>query len=183
MMDQESSEPTTISTIVYDSDGSVVMKQEPQSDFSQIDVKDDCDFNSNVINIAPIIDNKTGIPKTEDFHLIKQEPHSTWCELSENYQPAVNHETGKSGNDLHVCDGNQDSKLLNTDVSLKTEIVRTDDSSSQLVEVSGVVDSKDDISSNVTARISIGRVNQSDAVQQQPLCHLERTEEIKRAGM
>ena len=46
----------------------------------------------------------------------------------------------------------------------------------------------DDISSNGTVGICVGRVNQSDeeqsdAAQQQPPCHMESTDEIKREGM
>ena len=169
MMEQQSSEPTTTSAVVYDSDGSVVMKQEPQNDSSQMDVTDD----SGVINIAPIIANKTEICKIEKVSSIKKELHETWCELSENYQPAVKREKG-----LSVCDGNQDLKQVNRNVSLKTETIQTDDSSSQLVDIPGAIDSKDDISNNVTPGINVGRVNQSDeeqsdAAQQQPPCHLE----------
>ena len=71
MMDHQSSEPTTMSTVVYDSDCSVVMKQEPQNDSSQMDVTDDCGLSDNVINIAPILDNKPKIGKTENIHSIK----------------------------------------------------------------------------------------------------------------
>ena len=188
MMDQQNSEPITLSTVVYDSDGSVVMKQEPQNDSSQVDAADDCDLNENVINIAPIMGNQTGICKIEDVHTIKNEPHENWCELSENYQPAVKRETVKLENDLGVCDGHQDSKLTNGNVTLKTESIQTDDGTSQPVEVSGAIDCKDNIISNVTAGICVGRVNQSDeeqsdAAQQQPPCHLESTDGIKREGM
>ena len=183
MMDQQSSELTPLSTDVYDSDGSVVVKQEPLNDSSHV-------TNAiGVINIAPpIIDNETEMCKIENLHSIKKEPHENLCEISESYQPAVTHETVKSEDEVNVCDGNQDSKLTNRNVSLKTEYIQTDDSTSQLVEVSGEIDCMDDISSNGTVGICVGRVNQSDeeqsdAAQQQPPCHLESTDEIKREGM
>ena len=183
MMDQQSTEPTTLSTDVYDSDGSVVMKQEPQNDSSQMNVT----YDIGVINIAPIIDNQSEICKIENFHSIKKEPHENLCEISEGYQPSVTLETVQNEDEVNVCNGNQDSKLTNRNVSLKTECIQTDDSSSQLVEVSGTIDYMDDISSNVTVGIGVGRVNQSDeeqsdAGQQQP-CYLESTDEIKREGM
>ena len=183
-MDQQSSQPTTQSTIVYDFDGSVVMKQEPQNDFSQLDVMDDCGLNINVINIAPIIDNKTKLCKLEDLPSIKQEIHEEWCELYDtSHQLAV-----KVENDLDICDCKEELKFVNRDVSLKTKILRSDDSSSQLVEVPGAIDCKDGIVSNITAGICVGRVNQSDeeqsdAAQQQPPGHLESTDEIKTEGM
>ena len=183
-MDQQSSEPTTLSTDVYDSDDTVMVKQEPQNDFSQMDAMDDCGLNENFINIAPIIDNEAEICNIEEIHPIKQEPDNKWCESSEtSHQPSVKHETVKSENEVNVCDGNQDLKLTNINVSLKTECIQTDDSSSQLVEVRGAIDCKDDIIGNVTSGISVGRVNQSDAAQQHPPCHLESTDEIKREGM
>ena len=175
-MDQQSSQPTTMST-----DGSDMMKQEPQNDTSQMD---DGGLNVNVINIAPIIDNKIKICKIEDVHSIKQEHHEEWCELYEtSHQPAV-----KVENDLDICDGNQDSKFVNRDVTLRTKIVRADDFSSQPVEVSGAIDCKDGINSNVTAGLCVGRVNQSDeeqsdAAQQHPPGHLESTDEIQTEGM
>ena len=178
-MDQQSSEPTTISKDDYDSDGSVVLKLEPLNDFSEMDVTDD----SGVINIAPIIDNKTEICKIEEIYSIKKEPHEKWFELSENYQPAV-----ESNIDFHVCDGNQNLMLAYRDVSLKTESIQTDDSSSQLVEVSGVIDCNEGVRKNGSPSICVGRLNQSDeklsdaAPQQQP-CHLQSTDEIKRKGM
>ena len=89
MMDQQSSEPTTLSTDVYDSDGSVMVKQEPLNDSSHMDSVDDCGLVENVINIAPSIDNQTGICRIEYICSIKKEPHEKWCELSENYQPVV----------------------------------------------------------------------------------------------
>ena len=183
-MDQLSSEPTTPSTDVYDFDGSVVVKQEPQNDFSQMDAMDNCGLNEKVINIAPIIDNEAEICNIEEIHSIKQEPDNKWCESSEaSLQPSVICETVKSENEVNVCDGNQDLKLTNRNVSLKNEGIQTDDSTSQLVEVSGAIDCKDDIIGNVTPGISVGRVNQSDAAQQKLPCHLESTDEIKREGM
>ena len=185
-MDQQSSEPTTISTIVYDSDGSVVMKQEAQNDSSQMDVIDNCGLSDNIINIVPILDNKTKICKIEDVYSIKREYHHKWCELYEtSHEPAVKRE-----NDLNVCDCNQDSKLFDRDMSLKmelkTESIQTDDSSSQLIEVSGAIDCKDGISSNVSAGICGSSVNQtdeeqSDPAQQQPPC--QSTDEIQTEGM
>ena len=185
-MDQQSSEPTTISTIVYESDGSVVMKQEPQNDSSQMDVTDNCGLSDNVMNIAPILDNNTKICKIEDVHSIKQEYHHKWCELYEtSHEPAVKRE-----NDLTVCGCNQDSKLFDRDMSLKmelkTESIQTDDSSDQLIKVSGATDCKDGISTNVTAGICGSSVNQtdeeqSDAAQQQPPC--QSTDEIQTEGM
>ena len=240
MMDQQSSEPTSLSTDVHNSHGSVVIKQELYNDSAQMDVTDDCGLSDNVINIAPIIGNQSELSKMGNIHSLKKDPHENWCELSENYQPAikletvkhetvkhetvkhetvkhetvkhetvkhetvkhetvkhetVKHETVKletvkSENDLNVCDCNQDSKLTNRMVSLKTECIQTNDSSSQLVEVSGTIDCKDDIISNVTAGIGsgVGRVNQSDeeqsdASEQQPPCYLKSTDEIKREGM
>ena len=182
MMDQQSSEPTTISTIVYDSDGSVVMKQEPQNDSSQMDVTDNCGLSDN----APIHDDKIKICKTGDVYSVKQEYHHKWCELYETSdEPAVKRE-----NDLTVCDCNQDSKLFDRDMSLKmelkTESIQTDDSSSQLIEVSGAIDCTDGISSNIPAGICGSSVNQtdeeqSDAAQQQPPC--QSTDEILTEGM
>ena len=227
-MDQQSSEPTSLSTDVHNSHGSVVIKQELHNDSAQMDVTDDCGLSDNVINIAPIIGNQSEFGKMGNIHSLKKDPHENWCELSENYQPAikleavkhetvkhetvkhetvkhetvkhetvkhetVKHETVKleivkSENDLNVCDCNQDSKLTNRMVSLKTECIRINDSSSQLVEVSGTIDCKDGIISNVTTGIYVGRVNQSVeeqsyAAEQQPPCHLESTDEIKREGM
>ena len=184
MMDQRSSETTTQSTIVHDSDGSVVIKQEPQHDFSQMDVMDDCGLNENVINIAPIVDNKTKICKIENIYSIKQEPHDKWCELyGTSHHPAVKHE-----NDLDVCDCNQDSKLFKRDISLKMESFQTADTSSQSIDESGAIDCKDGIINNVTGGICGDSANQtdegqSDAAQQQPPCHLEGTDEIKTEGM
>ena len=182
MMDQQSSEPT--STVAYDSDGSVVIKQEPQNDFSQMDIMDDCGLNENVLNIAPIVDNKTRICKIGDVYSIKQEPHDKWCESYDtSHHPAVKRE-----NDLDVCDSNQDSKLFKRDISLKMESFQTDDTSSQSIEISGAIDCKDGIINNVTPGICGSSVNQtdeekSDAAQQQPHCHLEDTDEIKTEGM
>ena len=184
MMDQESSEPTPQSPVVYDSDGSVVMKQEPQHDLSQMDIMDDCGLNENVINIAPIPDNKTAVCKIEDFYSIKQETHDKWCELyGTSHHPAVKHE-----NDLDVCDCNQDSKLFKRDLSLKMESFQTDDTSSQSIKGSGSIDCKDGIISNFTGGICGDSANQtdegqSDVAQQQPPCHLEGTDEINREGM
>ena len=179
MMDQQSSEPTTQSTVAYDSDGSVVIKQEPQNDFSQMDIMDDCCLNENVLNIAPIPDNTTAICKIEDVYSIKQESHDKWCESYDtSHHPAVKRE-----NDLDVCDCNQDSKL-------KMESLQTDDASSQSIEESGAIDCKDGIISNVTGgKLVCGDSanqtdkGQSDAAQQQPTCHLESTDQIKTEGM
>ena len=198
MMDQQSSEPTTPSPIGYASDGSVVMKQEPQNESSQVDAVNDCVLSDNVINIAPFLENQTEVCKIEDVHSVKQETLCNWCKSSESdHQLAV-----KQENDLDVCDGDQDSKIVNTalnrDVSLKTEMVQTEDSSSQLVEIAGAIDCKDDIIDNVTP----DRGNQSDQEQgdeehgdeeqgdeeqgdelHQPPSDLESTDEIKREGM
>ena len=184
MMDQQSSEPTTQSTVAYDSDGSVVMKQEPQNHFSHLNVMDDCGLNGNVINIEPIVDNKTKICKIENVYSIKQEPHHKWCELYGTFH----HPTVKRENDLDVCDSNQDSKLFKRDISLKMESFQTDDTSSQSIEESGAIDCKDDIISNVTGGMCGDSANQtdeeqSDAAQQQPPCHLEGPDEIKTEGM
>ena len=185
-MDQQSSEPTTISTVVYESDGSVVMKQEPQNDSSQMDVTDNCGLSDKVMNIAPILDNNNKICKIEDVCSIKREYHHKWCELYET----SHHSAIKSENDLNVCDCNQDSILVYRDMSLKmelkTESIQTDDSSSQPIEVSGATDCMDGISSNVTAGICGSSVNQSDeeqsdAAQQQPPC--QSTDEIQTEGM
>ena len=184
MMDQQSSEPTTASTDVHDSDGLVMMKQEPQNDSSPMDVTDDCGLNDNVINIAPILDNKTKICKIENVYSVKQEHHHKYCELYDTFHdPAVKRE-----NDLNVCDCNQDSKLFDKDMSLKKESFQTVHTSSQLLQVSGAIDCKDGISSNVTAGICGRSANQSDeeksdAAQQQPPCHLESTDEIQTEGM
>ena len=184
MMGQRSSELTTQSTIVYDS---VVMKQEPQHDFSQIDVMDDCGLNGNVINIAPIVDNNTNICKIENVYSIKQEPHDKWCELyGTSHHPAVKREK-----DLDVCDCNQDSKLFKRDLSLKMESFQTADTSSQSIEESGAIDCKDGIIKSFTGGILVcgDSANQtdkeqlSDADQQQPTCHLESTDQIKTEGM
>ena len=159
MMDQQSSEPTTQSTVAYDSDGSVVMKQEPQNDFSQMDIMDVCGLNENVLNIATIPDNKTAICKIGDVYSIKQEPHDKWCELyGTSHHPAVKRE-----NDLDVCDYNQDTKLFKRDISLKMESFQTANTSSQSIDVSCAIDCK--------------------AAQQQPPCHLESTDQIKTEGM
>ena len=184
MMDQESSEPTTQCTVAYDFDGSVVIEREPQNDFSQMDIMDDCGLNDNVINIEPIIDNKTKICKIEDVYSIKQEPHDKWCESYDtSHHPAVKRE-----NDLDVCDCNQDSKLFDRKMSLEMESFQTDDTSSQSIEESGAIDCKDGIISNFTGGICGDGANQtdegqSDAAQQQPPCHLEGTDEIKTEGM
>ena len=184
MIDQQSSEPTTQSTVAYDSDGSVVMKQEPQNHFSQMDVMDDCGLNRNVFNIEPIVDNKTKICKIENVYSIKQEPHDKWCELyGTSHHPAVKRE-----NDLDVCDSNQESKLFKRDISQKMESFQTDDTSSQSIEESAAIDCKDGIISNVTGGMCGDSANQtdeeqSDAAQQQPPCHLEGTDEIKTEGM
>ena len=187
-MDHRSSDPTTLFTNVYDFDGSDMMKQEPQNDFPQMEFVNDSGLSENV-NIAPILGSQLKICKTEGFPSIKQEHHSEWCELSKtSHQPAFKRETVKRENDLNVCDNNQDSKLFNRDVTLKTEIVRNDDSSGPLVEVSGAIDCKDGIISNVTTGIYVGRVNQSVeeqsyAAEQQRPCHLKGINEIKREGM
>ena len=186
MMNHQSSNPTTQSTVVYDCDGSVVMKQEPQHGFSQMDVMDDCGLNENVINIEPIVDNKTKICKIENVYSIKQEPHDKWCELyGTSHHPAVKRE-----NDLDVCDCNQESKLFKRDISLKMESFQTADTSSQSIEESGAIDCKDGIINNFTGGIlvcgdSANQIDegQSDAAQQQPPCHLEGTDEIKTEGM
>ena len=186
MMDQQSSEPTTQSTVVHDSDGSVVMKQEPQNYFSQMDVMDDCGFNEKVINIEPIVDNKTKICKIEDVYSIKQELRDKWCELyGTSHYPAVKRE-----NDLDVCDSNQDSKLFKRDISLKMESFQTDDTSSQAIDGSSAIDCKDGIIKSFTGGILVyddsanqTDEGQSDAAQQQPPCHLEGTDEIKTEGM
>ena len=173
MMDQQSSEPTTQSTDAYDSDGSVVIKQEPQNDFSQMDIMDDCGLNENVLNIAPIVDNKTAICKIENVYSIKQESHDKWCELYDtSHDPAVKRE-----NDFDVCDCNQDSKLFDRKMTLKMESFQTGDTSSQSIEESGAIDCKDGIISNVTGGMCGDSANQtdegqSDAAQQQPPCHL-----------
>ena len=170
--------------MVYDFDDSVVMKQEPQNYFSQMDVMDDCGLDGNVLNIEPIVDNKTAICKIENVYSIKQEPHDKWCELyGTSHHPAVKRE-----NDLDVCDCNQDSKLFKRDISLKMESFQTADTSSQSIDESGAIDCKDGIISNVTGGICGDSANQtdegqSDAAQQQPPCHLEGTDEIKTEGM
>ena len=201
--------PKTRSTDVYGSDGSAIVKQEPQNDYPQME------SSGEVINIAPIINSQTEICKIEDIHSITQEPHYKPYNLSETaHQPAVEAE-----NDFNVCDSNEDSKLFDGDMSVKTENIQTDDTSSQLMEVSGAIDYKDDTSSNVTAGICVGGVNQtddsssprlevsgaidckddiissgtvgmnqtdeeqSDAVQCEPFCDLECTDEIKTEGM
>ena len=184
MMDQQSSEPTTQSTDAYDSNSSVVIKQEPQNDFSQMDIIDDCGLNGNVLNIAPIPDNKTAICKIGDVYSIKQEPHDKWCELyGTSHHPAVKRE-----NDLDACDCNQDSKLFKRDISLKMESFQTVNTSSQSIDVSGAIDCKDGIINNVTGGMCGDSANQtdegqSDAAQQQPPCHLKGTDEIKTEGM
>ena len=186
MMDQRSSEPTTQSTIVYDSDGSVVMKQEPRHDASQMDIMDDCGWNKNVINIEPIVDNKTTICKIGDVYSIKQEPHHKWCELyGTSHHPAVKRE-----NDLDVCDCNQDSKLFKRDLSLQMESFQTADTSSQSIEESGAIDYKDGIINNFTGGILVcgdsanqTDEKQNDAAQQQPPCHLEGTDKMKTEGI
>ena len=185
-MNQQTSNSRTQSTIVYDSDGSVVMKQEPQHDFSQMDVMDDCGLNGNVFNIEPIVDNKTAICKIEDVYSIKQEPHDKWCELYDtSHHPAVKRE-----NDLDVYDCNQDSKLFKRDISLKMESFQTADTSSQSIEESGAIDGKDCIINNFTGGILVcgdsanqTDEKQNDAAQQQPPCHLEGSDEIKTEGM
>ena len=186
MMGQQSSESTTQSTIVYDSDGSVVMKQEPQNHFSQLDVMNDCGLNENVLNIEPIVDNKTKICKIENVYSIKQEPHDKWCELYGTFH----HPTVKRENELDVYDCNQDSKLFKRDITLKMESFQTADTSSQSIEESGAIDCKDGIINNFTGSIlvcgdSANQTNegQSDAAQQQPPCQLEGTDEIKTKGM
>ena len=204
-MDHQSSELTKRSPGVYGSDGSAMVKQEPQNDYLQMESVNDS--SGEVINIAPVIE-QTEICKIEDIHSMKQEISET------THQPAVEAES-----DLNVCDSNEDSKLFDGDVSAKTDNIQTDDSSGQLMEVSGAIDCRNDIIGNVTAGINVGGVNQtddsssqllevpgtidckddiisngtvgmnqtdeeqSDAVQREPFCDLECTDEIKTEGM
>ena len=158
-----------------------MVKQEPQNGCPQMESVDD---SIKVNNIAPISNSQTKICEIEDIRSIKQESYYNWCELSANsYRPAV-----KSENDLNVCDGNQDSKLFNKDVSVKTESFQTDDTSNHLMEVFGAIACKDNISSNVTTGIYVGGVYQTDKeqcdeAQQEPMSDLKSTNEIKTEGM
>ena len=177
-MDPQTSEPTTISTDVYGSDGSAIVKQEPQNDYPQME------SSSEVINIAPIINNQTKICKILEVHSIKQESYNQWYEFSKNSYPPVM----KAENDLKVCDSNKSLKLFNKDLSVKTEIIQTDDTSSPLMEVSGAIDCKDEIINDVTAGMRVGRVNQthkeqSDATQLQTFYDPESTDETQAKGM
>ena len=87
MMNHQCSEPTTMSTDVYGSDGTVGMKQEPQNDSLQVD---DCGLNVNLIKNEPIFATPTEICKIEDIRSIKQKPDYKLCEILETFQqPAV----------------------------------------------------------------------------------------------
>ena len=180
-MDHQTSEPTTRYTDVYGSYGSAIVKQEPQNDYLQMESVND---SIEVSNIAPIVNNQSEICKIEDIYSITLESYYKWCEISENsFHPAM-----KAENELNVCDGNQVSERFNRDVSVKTESIETDNTSSLLMGVSGAIDCKDDISSNVTSGICVGGVNQadekqSDQAQEEPCSDLESTEEIQTEGM
>ena len=180
-MNYQTSEPTTRYTDVYGSDGLAMVKQEPQNDCPQMESVDD---SIKVNNIAPFFNSQTKICEIEDIRSIKQESYFNWCELSVNsYHPAINSE-----NDLNVYDGNQDSKLFDSNMSVKTESFQTDDTSNHLMEVFGAIACKDNISSNVTTGICVSRMYQTDEeqcdeAQQEPMSDLKSTNEIKTEGM
>ena len=180
-MDHQTSDPTTRYTDVYGSDGLAMVKQEPQNDCPQMESVDD---SVKGINIAPIFNSQTKICEIEDIRSIRQESYYNWCELSANsYRPAM-----KSEDDLNVYDGNQDTKLFDSNMSIKTESFQTDDTSNHHMEVFGAIDCKDNISSNVTAGICVGRMYQTeeeqcDEAQQELLSDLKSTNEIKAEGM
>ena len=180
-VDHQTSEPTTRYTDVYCFDGLAMVKQEPQNDCIQMESVDD---SIKVNNIAPIFNSQTKICEIEDIRSIKQESYYNWCELSANpYHPAM-----KSENDLNVCDGNQDTKLFDRNMSVKTESFQTDDTSNHHMEVFVAIACKDNISSNVSTGMCVGGVyrtdeEQCDEAQQEPLSGLKSTNEIKTEGM
>ena len=154
MMDLQISETTARSTDVYGSDGSAMVKQKPQNDYPQMESVND---SIEVINIAPTINSQTEICKIEEVHSIKQESYNQWWEFSENYYPPA----VKVENDLNVCNDNQYSKLFDGDMPVKAENIQTDDSSIQLMEISGSKYCKDEIINDVTSGICVGKVNQT----------------------
>ena len=130
-----------------------IMNMTPGVDASIMNMTPGVD--ASILNMTPGLSYQT-VYKVENAPVVKQEHHRSWCDLHE----ASWHPTLKRENDLNVGVGTQDRKLIRRNVPVKSEeTAQSDDSSGQLTEVLGEVDSKHGIITS-TCDAAVGRATE-----------------------
>ena len=119
----------------------VINQSTDGSDIRQLDMP--------FINITPIVTNQSDICKTEDGPKVKLERHKLGCPL---YEPSEMSTIKREFGSTIDC-----SKITKEQSSPTTASAQTDDGFQQLIEVSGEIDGKVDVS-DVDDQISVGTV-------------------------
>ena len=173
-MDQQTLRSTSTSRTGFDCSAGI--KEEPEDDCAEETVEnqstDECDMKQQdrpFINITPIVTNQSDICKTEDGPKVKLERHSMGCPL---YEPSEMSTIKCEFYSTMDC-----SNITKEQCSPTSTIAQTDDGDvHQLIEVSGEIDCKADVS-DVADQISVGpngQVTKADDVKQK-----ERLSETK----